>query len=497
MKIENNACFFAVDLGATSGRTIIGRLSDGSVKLEELTRFPNTIIRANGHCYWDFPALYQEIIKGLSLAARRGENIKSIGIDTWGVDFILTGSDGMPMRSPLCYRDPASIPAMDKYFEEVMPREEVYGRTGIQLMNFNSLFQLYGMRGNNDAALKCAEKVLFLPDALAYMLTGKMVCERTIASTSQMLNPKTGTWDEDLLASVGLTPQHFAPIVEPGTKVGELTEELQQITGLGAVPVVAVAGHDTGCAIAAVPAANERFAYLSSGTWSLMGVELNEPVITPETYAMNFTNEAGAGGTTTFLKNICGLWLYESCRREWTDRHNSHAELQAEVAKAEPFRSLIDPDDAMFTNPKSMPEAIKSYCKKTGQPVPETRGEICRCIFESLAMRYRQVMDDLRKLGGQPIETLHIIGGGSLNAVINQAAANACGVRVIAGPQEATALGNILLQAQATGLVNGLAGIRKIAAASVETTAFEPHDTALWNTHYERFKTILAARLNS
>lgn len=485
--MKENKCFFAVDLGATSGRTIIGTLDGETIRLAELTRFDNHLIQTGGHFYWDIYALYNEMIKGLRTAAQRHINICSIGIDTWGVDFVCVGKDGHLLRNPLAYRDPHTMGIMEEYFAEAMEKKKVYDITGIQLMNFNSLFQLYAMRKNHNTALEQADKVLFVPDALSYMLTGKMVCEYTIASTSQMLDPRTKQLDDALLGSVGLTKKHFAEMVLPATIIGELTTEVQEMTGLGAIPVVAVAGHDTGSAVAAVPAKDEHFAYLSSGTWSLMGIETRDAIINEESYSCNFTNEGGIEGTTRFLKNICGMWLYERCRKEWTDAPASHTELQAEAMKQPAFVSLINPDNPSFANPSSMVKAIQDYCRDTKQPVPEGYAAICRCIFDSLALRYRQVFGYLKSMAPFPIEVLHIIGGGSLNNYLNQFTADSIGIEVLAGPQEGTALGNIMLQAKAQGEVSDIWEMRRIIANSLELKRFEPHHTAEWDEAYQRF----------
>ena len=492
--MEDKKYFFAVDLGATSGRTIIRTLTEGKIELEELTRFDNNLIETGGHFYWDIYALYFEIIKGLKLAAQRELPIRSIGIDTWGVDFVCVGKDGALLRNPLSYRDPHTFGMMEDYFERAIDKAKVYDITGIQFMNFNSLFQLYAMRKNNDSALAGAEKILFVPDALSYMLTGKMVCEYTIASTSQMLDPRTKQLDEQLLASVGLSRDNFGRMVNPATEIGVLTKEVQQLTGLGAIPVIAVAGHDTGSAVAAVPAKDEKFAYLSSGTWSLMGIETRNAIINDLSYERNFTNEGGIDGTTRFLKNICGMWLYERCRKEWTDAPKSHTELIAAAMEQPAFQSIINPDDPMFANPASMVEAIKDYCRQTGQHVPEGYAEICRCIFESLALRYRQVFNYLREMASFPIEVLHIIGGGSLNAYLNQFTANSLGIEVLAGPQEGTAIGNIMLQAKASGDVGDIWDMRRIIAASIELKRFEPTDKDQWDNAYGRFLKIVESK---
>ena len=489
--METTRCFFAVDLGATSGRTIVGTLADGKVRLEELTRFPNNLIETGGHFYWDIYALYFEIIKGLKQAVRRGLQVESIGIDTWGVDFVCVGDDGALLRNPLSYRDPHTFGAMEEYFETAVPKEDVYRLTGIQFMNFNSLFQFYVMRRDGNAALRHAEKILFVPDALGWMLTGEAVCEYTIASTSQLLNPVTKELDGRLLGSLGLDRSLFGRMVMPGTRIGTLTEEVQKMTGLGPVPVIAVAGHDTASAVAAVPAKDEHFAYLSSGTWSLMGIETKEPIINKVSYERNFTNEGGVEGTTRFLKNICGMWLLERCRKEWgDDAPADYGVLLSEAMKVPAFQSLINPDDPVFANPADMQGAIKEYCRATGQHVPEGYAEICRCIFESLALRYRQVAGYLKEMAAFPINTLHIIGGGSLNEYLNQFTANATGLTVLAGPQECTALGNIMLQAKAAGIVGDIFDMRRIIAGSVAMKRYEPADKEMWDNAYEKFKSL-------
>ena len=489
--MNNKKYFFAVDLGATSGRTIVGSLCDGKIEQEELTRFNNNLIETGGHVYWDIYALYSEIINGLKIAAKRGIEIASIGIDTWGCDFLCIAADGAVLRNPLAYRDPHTVGVMEKFFNKAVDKQTVYAKTGIQFMNFNSLFQLYAMREAGNSALANADKILFIPDALGYMLTGNAVCEYTVASTSQLLNPMTKDLDADLLASLGIARDRFGKMVMPGTVVGTLTPEVQRLTGLGAVPVVAVAGHDTASAVAAVPAANEHFAYLSSGTWSLMGIETRNAVINARSSELNFTNEGGIDGTTRFLKNICGMWIYERCRKEFVDAPQSHADLQAEAMAQQPFRCLVNPDDAAFANPPSMIGAIQDYCRTTGQYVPQGYAEIIRCVFDSLSLRYRQVFTWLKEFADFPLDTLYIIGGGSLNNYLNQMTANSCGVTVKAGPQEATAIGNIMLQAKAAGIVNDIWEMRGIIANSVEQRVFEPQDKALWDEAYDKFLKVI------
>ena len=491
--MENKKYYFAVDLGATSGRTILGTLVGGKLEQEELTRFPNNLIETGGHFYWDIFALYLEMIKGLQIVGKRGIALSSIGIDTWGVDFVFIGDDDAILRNPMAYRDPHTFGAMEEYLSHVVPQREVYDITGIQFMNFNSLFQLYAMGKANNSAMQHCKKVLFMPDALSWMLTGEAVCEYTIASTSQMLDPRTGDLSEKLIESVGMKRSQFGRMVQPGTRIGVLTEEVQKMTGLGAVPVIAVAGHDTGSAVAAVPAKDKHFAYLSSGTWSLMGIETQDAIISDRSYELNFTNEGGIEGTTRFLKNICGMWLYERCRKEWPEevRQLSHPELQGSAMQVEAFRSIINPDDKAFANPPSMIEAIQQYCRETKQAVPETPAEICRCIFDSLALRYRQVFGWLKEFADFNLTVLHVIGGGSLNKYLTQFTADACGVEVLAGPQECTAIGNMMLQAKASGDVSDIWAMRQIIANSVEMVPYHPAgDKAAWDQAYEKYLKI-------
>ena len=480
--------YFAVDLGATSGRTILGSFVNGELKLEEVNRFPNQLIEVQGHFYWDIYELYRNIIEGLKIVASRGVKITSIGIDTWGVDFVMVGKDGHFLRQPYAYRDPHTVGAPDKFFER-MPSSRVYELTGLQVMNFNSLFQLDTLRRNNDSALAAADKILFMPDALSYMLTGEMVCEYTIASTSQIVNAKTRKLEPEMLEAIDLTEDNFGRFVYPGEKVGTLSKNVQRITGLGEIPVIAVAGHDTGSAVAAVPALGENFAYLSSGTWSLMGIETKEPVINAETEELNITNEGGVEGTIRLLKNICGMWLLERCRAEWGE--TSYMELINDAQAAEPFRSIINPDAAVFANPSHMEEAIRQYCKDTNQPIPATRAEIVRCIFESLALRYREILDSLRKLTSRSLSSLHVIGGGSRNNLLNQFTANSTGAVVYAGPSEATAIGNVMIQAMATGAASGIAEMRKIINKSIPLTTIEPKDKTEWDEAYKVYLNVL------
>ena len=480
--------YFAVDLGATSGRTILASFDGTRVEMKEMTRFANPMIPLGGHLYWDIAGLYNEVLRGLKTVADQGIEITSIGIDTWGCDFAFFGSDGQLLGMPHCYRDQHTVGAQEKFFEK-MPASEVYRRTGIQFMDFNSLFQLDTIRRNGGQALEHAEKVLFIPDALIYMLTGKAICEYTVASTSQMLNPFTGDLDEDILKVLGLPREKFGVMTQPGTVVGTLSPQVQQATGLGAIPVIAVAGHDTGSAVAAVPAEDTDYAYLSCGTWSLLGIESPKAIITDDSFRENFTNEGGIEGTTRFLKNICGLWLLEQSRKEFKDAPASVGELVA-LCETSTYEGLINPDAPCFAAPSSMTAAICEYCASTGQTAPQTPADFCRCIFRSLALRYRQVVEILQSMCSFPISRLHVIGGGSQNRFLMQYAANALNMPVICGPVEGTALGNVLMQLKASGAVDTLESMRKICASSVDLVTYLPVDTEKWNEEYERFKTV-------
>ncbi|MDE5636810.1 MAG: rhamnulokinase, partial [Alistipes sp.] len=385
-------------------------------------------------------------------------------------------ADGTMCGLPRSYRDPYTNGIPEEFFESKMPRREIYARTGIQFLNFNSLFQLYAARKEGSEALKHAERILFIPDALSYLLTGEAVCEYTILSTSQFMNPHTKRPDAELLAAAGVDASLFPRVVMPGERIGTLCGTAAAETGLGDVPVIAVAGHDTGSAVAAVPAENERFAYLSSGTWSLMGIELPEPVIDERTYALNFTNEGGVDGTTRLLKNITGMWLLEQCRAAWAreGREYSYPEIVRMTEAASPSAAFIDPDAAEFAAPTDMPAAIRAYCAAHGMTVPAGDAALMRLIFDSLAAKYAEVLRKLQSLAPFRIERLHVIGGGAQNELLNRMTAAACDIPVIAGPAEATALGNIMVQARAAGIVNSLAEMRRYVRSSIETKTYEP-----------------------
>jgi len=483
--------FLAFDLGATSGRSILATLSDGKIDFKELTRFPNAILPINGKSYWNIFGLYESLKEGLNAAAALKVKIDSIGIDTWGVDFAYIAKDGSFLGCPRAYRDPYTEGMPEEFFK-LVSRKEVYDLTGIQIMNFNSLYQLFAAKREGGSAIEVADKILFMPDALSYMLTGKMVCEYTIASTSQILNPRTKKFDEKLLRTAGVYPSIMPEIINPGVVIGPLTDELAKDSGLGKVPVVAVAGHDTGSAIAAIPAENERFAYLSSGTWSLMGIEVIDPIITDSSFEMNFTNEGGVDGTTRFLKNITGMWLLEQCRKEWEKEGASYTYPNiVELASAtEGFKFFVDTDHPSFANPPSMTKAIIDYCTRTGQSVPHNHSQFIRCIFDSLALKYRDVLGKLQTVAPFQIEKLHIIGGGAQNKLLNQFTANAIGLPVVAGPSEATAIGNVMMQAKALGVVADLADMRKVIRNSVTPSIFLPQDANTWEMAYKKYISV-------
>ena len=484
--------FLAFDIGATSGRSILGTLDNGRLQMKELTRFPNQMLQIGNHLHWNIYSLFEHLKAALVAVKNEGAEISSIGIDTWGVDFALIAKDGSFVGAPYAYRDPHTDGAPEKFFK-IIPREKVYDLTGIQVMNFNSLYQLFALKQANNSLLEATSEILFMPDALSYLLTGNKVVEYTIASTSQILNPRTKQFESQLLEAAGVLPSILGKIIMPGHVVGTLRKDIAEECELGKIPVIAVAGHDTASAVAAVPAENERFAYLSSGTWSLMGIEVKDAIITEETSALNFTNEGGIEGTTRFLKNITGMWLLEQCLKEWKKEGITYAyEKLVHMAESVPaFQSLIDPDDISFANPACMTKAITDFCVATGQKVPENHAEIVRCIFESLSLKYKFFFGKMINLAPFQIEKLHVIGGGSKNPLLNQWTANAIGIPVIAGPSEATAIGNIMIQAKAAGCVDSLQEMRQIIRESIQLDEFLPENKSEWENAYLKFLSII------
>ena len=466
--------YLSIDLGATSGRTIVAKYDGERVEMSELTRFETTQIHRDGHVFWDLPHLHEEILLALQKVKTEGITLTSIGVDTWGCDVAFFGKDGELIGLPYCYRDPHTDGAMERYFAECMPSQELYERTGIQFMPFNTLFQLDTIRRENKDAFAKADKVLFMPDAIVYMLTGEAVMEQTVASTSQMLNPQTGDLDTKILASIGMSRERFGRLVKPGERVGVLSPKVQEMTGLGPVPIVAVGSHDTASAVAAIPAEDGNYAYLSCGTWSLLGIESPTPIINESSFQHNFTNEGGLDGTIRFLKNITGLWLMEQCRKEWTEGQvpTDVNELNALCLNSS-LQSLINPDDPRFAHPDSMTAAIRDYLAETGQELPQKPADYVRVIFRSLANRYVEVINILRDISPVDIQRLHVIGGGSKNEYLMQFAADALQIPVIAGPKEGTALGNALVQIRAAGLVGSLQEMRAIVRKSIEIKEYK------------------------
>ena len=467
--------FLAFDCGATSGRAILGTFSDGSFRMEEVYRFPNQTLEIGGKYYWNVYGIYEHFIKCLTEVGKRHIPIDSIGIDTWGVDFGCIGHDGTLLGLPRAYRDPYTDGVPEKFFKMVS-REKLYSLTGTQIMNFNTIFQMFAQAEEGSVAYKHAKKILFMPDLLAYLLTRGKVCEYTIASTSGLMNQNTKQFEPSLMAAVGLSQDQIPDRVQPGEVVGRLRYNIANETGLGEVPVVAVAGHDTASAIVAVPAENERFAYLSSGTWSLMGIETNEPIINETSARLNFTNEGGIEGTTRFLKNITGMWLVEQCRKKWQaqGKDYTYAEMTEMAQLAKAYAGRINPDDTRFAHPTDMEAEIRNALFDNGFSAPANDSEMLSCIYHSLAERYKEVLDQLQEMAPFQIEKLHIIGGGSANDLLNQWTADAIGMPVVAGPTEATAIGNLMVQAKAAELIFDRWAMRKMIAETFQVKRYCP-----------------------
>jgi len=479
--------YLAVDLGASSGRTIVGTLDNGRLVLKEMNRFWNGPTEIRGTLHWDFIHLFRNIQEGITLAKKEfGDGLVSMGIDTWGVDFGLFDSDGKLLRNPVHYRDRRTAGMLEKVFERV-PREEVFAQTGIQFMELNTLYQLMALSLEDSFQYRAASRMLFVPDLLNYWLTGRMVAERTFASTSQFYNPVTGDWAHDLLEKLGIRTDLFAELVDPGTVIGD-------VDGL---PVVAVGSHDTASAFAAVPVQpGEQCAFLSSGTWSLLGIELPEPVINEHSLAANFTNEVGVCGTIRFLKNLSGLWIIQELRRVWNEQDcdYSWAAMEHMALEAAPFEFFIDPSDDVFLAPGDMPGRIQDYCEKTGQGRPETHAQILRTAYEGLALLYAHIYDVLEELTGRKLEALRIVGGGCKDTLLNQLAASATGRKVVTGPTEATATGNLIMQMLAMGDIRSLAEGREIIrnSFSEESRTFEPQDAGDWQAAIAKWRAVLA-----
>ncbi|QDU41518.1 Rhamnulokinase [Maioricimonas rarisocia] len=488
-------CFLAIDLGAESGRVIAGLFDGQRVRLDELHRFRNGPVDVAGTRRWDVLRLWTDIQDGLAKAAEKyGDSIVSVGVDTWGVDYVLLSKHEELLGQPYNYRDPRTT-GMIEYATSKVPRSEIFAATGLQFIPINSLYQLLGMQQKDPELLASADRLLMMPDFFHWLLCGSRVIEFTNATTSQCLNPVTRDWAVDMLRKLEIPTHIFPEVVSPGTKLGPLREEVARATGLPRLDVVTPATHDTACAVAAVPTSHTgraNWAYISSGTWSLIGVEVQEAILGEEALAQNVTNEGGIDGTYRLLKNVMGLWLVQECRRsfERAGRSYDYEELTRIASEAEPFKALIDPNDESFLSPADMVEAIQNWCRSHGEPVPESDGALVRCALESLALKYRQVLEGIERLTGEKVEVIHVVGGGSKNALLNQLTADACGVPVIAGPTEATALGNVLVQARAAGEIGTLADIRSVVQKSSELETFEPAEKAAWNDAWERFTAL-------
>lgn len=481
----------AFDFGASSGRAIIGCFDGDKITLEEVHRFSNDPVSVGGTVYWDVLRLFYEIKQGI-IKAKIAGGFDSIGIDTWGVDFGLIDSEGKLMENPVHYRDARTVGLVDEAFK-TMPKEKLYGITGIQFMELNTLFQLISLKKYRPWMLERADKMLFMPDLFGYMLTGKMCAEYSIASTSQLIDLDKRTWSKEILDAFGIKESVFAPLVQPGTVLGELSKEICEECGVDPVPVISVCGHDTQSAITSVPCEDGDFAFLSSGTWSLFGTELDKPIVNETSMNINITNEGGFDGSTGFLKNIIGLWLIQESRRQWKreGKEYSYADLEKLALAAEPFKCFIDPDAPEFVPHGNIPERVREFCRKTGQYVPETVGEIMRCIYESLAMKYRLTFEKLRECTERDYPVIHVIGGGTKDGLLCQMTANSCDRTVKAGPIEATVMGNVAVQLMSDGSVKNIGQARKIVADSSELKTFEPKDTDKWAGAYENFLKVV------
>ena len=493
--MAKEAKYLAFDLGAESGRGVMGFFDGEKLRLEDVHRFANQPVQLLDTLHWNSLGLFAELKQGLAKAAAiHGREISGIGIDTWGVDFGLLDRYGELLGNPHHYRDHGNDGMLETAFQ-IVPREEIFEETGIQFLQINTLYQLIAMKLNHSPALDQAKTLLMMPDLLNYWFTGVKTTEFSIASTSQMVDPRTRTWSKNLLDRFGLPTEILTEIVMPGTVIGSLRPEIAEAFSCGSIPVIAPGEHDTASAIVSVPSEREDYAYLSSGTWSLMGVELKTPRISDESLKANFTNEGGACGTIRFLKNIMGLWLVQECRRTWLrqGREFDYSQLTQMASESSPFKSLIETDAPAFLSPADMPAEIRKFCLQTGQTPPESEGETVRCCLESLALKYRWALERLEEFRGKPISTLHIVGGGTQNRLLCQLTADATRRVVIAGPVEATAIGNVLLQAIGTGRLSSLEQAREVVRRSFALETYLPTpESGRWDEAYARFLKLRA-----
>ena len=484
----------AVDLGANSGRVLAGIYDGRLLAVRELVRFPNDPVKAADGWHWNLDAIFASIKSGITQAARQfGPALVSVGVDTWGVDYGLLDAEGNLLGAPFQYRDARTDGMKEEAFRR-MPAAEIYRRTGIQFMFFNTIFQLLAEARSPARLLDKADRVLFIPDLINYRLAGVRANERSFASTSQLYNPRARDWDRELIAGLGLPDRLFGPLTEAGARLGPLRPEIAAETGAAGLQVIVPATHDTASAVVGVPAEEAEPVFLSSGTWLVVGRELASPVISPASQAANFSNEGGVFGTTRFLKNIAGLWLLQECKRAWdaAGKSASYDALVAQAAQAPAFAFLVDPDAAEFQAPADMPGVLAAFCRRTGQTAPTQPGAFTRMILESLALKYRLTKELLAQLTARPVSTIHIVGGGSQNDLLNQFAADATACRIVAGPVEATSIGNLIMQLYALGEIKSLAEGRALTRRSFATKTFEPRDTAAWDKAYIRFQQILA-----
>ncbi len=497
--------YLAIDMGASSGRLVVGHFDGKKIELEEMYRYENGPVEMNGSLFWDLPGLWKSVQTGLyAVGAKYGAAIESVGVDTWGVDFAFLGRNGVLLGNPYCYRDPRTDGAMARAFE-IVPRDEIFAQTGLQFMEFNSLYQLMVMKEQNSPLLDVAERLLQIPDLFHWLLSGVQSNEFTNATTTQCFNPTTRSWAFSLLKKFGIPTTFFPPTTESGTTLGWLRPELAKETGLTSAKVVLPGTHDTASAVFAVPSASPLgttdWAYISLGTWALMGIESPKPVVNDVVAKFNFTNEGGVCGTTRILKNICGMWLLQECRRVWRQSGKTNAsgqpidweDMNVLTANAKPFVTFIDPDAPEFAKPANMPQLICEFAKRTGQPAPESDGAVLRAIVESLALKFRHVLSMCEEIGGRRIETIHVVGGGVKNKLLMQATADASGRRVVCGPTEGTGVGNALMQAIGAGDVAGVEEAREIVRNSFEVVEYDPsaNSAAYWDEAYARFLSIL------
>ena len=483
--------FLAFDLGAESGRGVLGHFDGKQFKLEEIHRFPNGSVRVLDSLHWDVLRLWNEMKAALSMCAQKNIDLSGIGLDTWGVDFALLGKGNVLLGFPHHYRDSRTDGMLEEAFRR-MHRATLFERSGCQFLQINTLYQLLSMVVHESPLLDVAEAFLMIPDLFNFWLTGRKVCEFTNATTTQFYDPRRKDWSKEICDTLGLPSDILPEIVQPGTQLETLLPSVAAETGMPEIPVIAPACHDTGSAVAAVPTQSKDWAYISSGTWSLMGIEIPEPMVTDQALTLNFTNEGGVESTFRFLKNIMGLWIVQECRRTWAQAGDemSYAQMAQLAESAQVFTALIDPDDDTFLPPGDMPSRIVDYCKRTEQSPPSSAGEILRCALESLALKYRGVLEKLEAVRGRSIDVIHIVGGGAQNQTLCQFTADATGTLVIAGPIEATAVGNIAVQAIARGVIGSISEARKVVRQSFNLITYEPQNSAGWDKAYARFLKI-------